>query len=143
MSLESKKPTALDAEIGARIRSRRKWLKMSQTTLGLSAGLSYQQVVKYEAGHNRTHPAELVEFARSLDVPISYFFGEDPDELAEDAPVFSFVATEEGIDLNSAFSQLLDAEKRLLFIDLVDYLGELHSQLGGASLAQAVTTGRI
>lgn len=76
-------------------------------------------------------------------MPISYFFGEDPDELAEDAPVFSFVATEEGIDLNSAFSQLLDAEKRLLFIDLVDYLGELHSQLGAASLAQAVTTGRI
>lgn len=137
MSLESKKPTPLDKEIGARIRSRRKALNMSQTTLGLSAGISYQQVVKYEKGDNRTHPASLVAFARSLDVPVGYFFGEDPDEMAEDEAVFRFVGTPEGIELNFAFAQVVDNDKRLMFLGIVDDMGALHSRLGTAGAVQA------
>lgn len=77
MSLESKKPTELDAEIGARIRGRRKALNMNQTDLGLSAGVSYQQVVKYEQGANRAASAALVAFADALSVHVGHFFGED------------------------------------------------------------------
>lgn len=130
MSLESKKPTMLDQEIGARIRRQCKALNMSQTTLGLAAGISYQQVVKYEKGDNRTHPVELVAFARSLDVPVSYFFGEGREELGEDEAVFQFVETAEGIELNSAFGQIVDSEKRHMFVDIVEDLGDLHSRLG-------------
>ncbi|MGI2036350.1 helix-turn-helix domain-containing protein [Rhizobium panacihumi] len=137
MSLESKKPTSLDKEIGARIRSRRKALNMTLANLGLSAGISHQQVVKYEKGDNRAYPAALVAFARSLDVPISYFFGEARDELAEDEPVFRFVTTPEGIELNSAFANVVDAGKRLMILDIVEDLADLHSRLGAASPAQA------
>ena len=52
---------------------------MSQTRLGESLGLSFQQVQKYERGIDRISVGRLVHMAHVLDVPITYFF----EELAE------------------------------------------------------------
>jgi len=49
---------------------------MSQTTLGKAVGLTFQQVQKYELGSNRISSSRLYEFARVLDVPVSFFFDE-------------------------------------------------------------------
>jgi transcriptional regulator with XRE-family HTH domain len=69
---------AVDIHVGARLRQRRTLLGMSQTKLGDSVALTFQQIQKYERGSNRMGSSRLFEFARVLDVPVSYFFDEMP-----------------------------------------------------------------
>lgn len=64
----------MDALVGARLRSRRKQLKMSQERLGKEIGVSFQQVQKYENGTNRIGAGRLAEISKVLDVPVAYFF---------------------------------------------------------------------
>ena len=59
-----------------RIRQRRTLLAMSQTALGTAVGLTFQQIQKYEGGANRISSSRLYEFAKVLDVPVSFFFDE-------------------------------------------------------------------
>ncbi len=51
---------------------------MSQTKVGDAVGLTFQQIQKYERGSNRIGSSRLFEFAKVLDVPLSYFFHEMP-----------------------------------------------------------------
>lgn len=51
---------------------------MSQTAVGDAVGLTFQQIQKYEKGSNRIGSSRLYEFAKVLDVPVSYFFDEMP-----------------------------------------------------------------
>ena len=69
--------------VGARLRQRRILLGMSQTTLGNAAGITFQQVQKYEGGGNRISSSRLFEFAKILNVPVSHFFEERAPELAK------------------------------------------------------------
>ena len=66
----------IDVHVGARLRQRRILLGMSQTTLGNAAGITFQQVQKYEGGGNRISSSRLFEFAKILNVPVPYFFEE-------------------------------------------------------------------
>ena len=69
----------VDAHVGGRLRERRILLGLSQTRLGESLGLSFQQIQKYERGIDRISVGRLVHLAHVLEVPITYFF----DELSE------------------------------------------------------------
>ncbi len=66
----------VDSHVGNRLRERRILLGMSQTRLGESLGLSFQQIQKYERGIDRISVGRLVHMAEVLDVPITYFFDE-------------------------------------------------------------------
>jgi transcriptional regulator with XRE-family HTH domain len=66
----------VDVYVGLRMRQRRTLLAMSQTKLGDAVGLTFQQIQKYERGSNRIGSSRLFEFAKVLDVPVSYFFDE-------------------------------------------------------------------
>ena len=66
----------VDAHVGNQIRKRRILMGLSQTRLGDSLGLSFQQVQKYERGIDRISVGRLVQMAEVLDVPITYFFEE-------------------------------------------------------------------
>jgi transcriptional regulator with XRE-family HTH domain len=68
----------VDVHVGARMRQRRSLLGMSQTKVGDAVGLTFQQIQKYERGSNRIGSSRLFEFAKVLDVPVSYFFDEMP-----------------------------------------------------------------
>ena len=72
----------VDVHVGSRMRQRRALLGMSQTALGKAVGLTFQQVQKYERGANRMGSSRLFEFAKVLDVPISFFFEEMDPETA-------------------------------------------------------------
>jgi transcriptional regulator with XRE-family HTH domain len=74
------KSHAVDVHVGLRMRQRRTLLAMSQTKLGDAVGLTFQQVQKYERGSNRMGSSRLFEFAKVLDVPVSYFFDEMPSK---------------------------------------------------------------
>jgi transcriptional regulator with XRE-family HTH domain len=47
---------------------------MTQERLGAAVGLSFQMVQKYEVGINSISASRLVEVAKALDVPTSFFF---------------------------------------------------------------------
>ena len=77
----------VDVHVGLRMRQRRALLGMSQTVLGNSVGLTFQQVQKYERGSNRMGSSRLYEFAKVLDVPLSYFFDEMPSNALAGRPM--------------------------------------------------------
>jgi len=74
-------PHPVDILAGARLRTRRKEIGISQAALGLSSGITFQQIQKYENGANRISLSRLSEFAIMLKVPISYFFEALPERI--------------------------------------------------------------
>ena len=81
------KSHAVDVHVGTRVRQRRTLLAMSQTKLGDAVGLTFQQIQKYERGSNRIGSSRLFEFAKVLDVPVSYFFDEMPANALSGRPM--------------------------------------------------------
>jgi|TARA_R100001126_G_C4848687_1_gene160826 transcriptional regulator with XRE-family HTH domain len=55
---------------------------MSQEKLGEAIGLTFQQVQKYERGANRVGASRLYDLSRVLEVPVSFFFDDMPDEIS-------------------------------------------------------------
>jgi transcriptional regulator with XRE-family HTH domain len=109
----SRGATPVDAHIGLKIRARRNLLGLSQTELADAAGITFQQIQKYEKGANRVGASRLQQFSDALGVPPSYFFEGVPtvgkkqpapqeDELSEHS-IVSFLGTREGAALVRAF----------------------------------------
>jgi transcriptional regulator with XRE-family HTH domain len=63
----------LDQRVGERLRGRRLKMGLSQTELGAVAGISFQQVQKYERGTNRISASRMIQFAEKLRVSAAYF----------------------------------------------------------------------
>lgn len=61
----------VDRLIGARIRARRLQLSMSQEVLAAAIGVTFQQVQKYERGHNRVSASTLIDIANALEIRIT------------------------------------------------------------------------
>ena len=62
----------LDQRVGERLRSRRLKMGVSQSELGAAAGVSFQQVQKYEKGANRISAGRMIQFAERLGVAPAY-----------------------------------------------------------------------
>ncbi len=67
-------PHPVDIQVGRRARERRTLEGMSQTAVANKLGLTFQQLQKYERGHNRISASKLYELANIFDVPVSYFY---------------------------------------------------------------------
>jgi transcriptional regulator with XRE-family HTH domain len=65
------------------MRRRRQELGMTQTTLGDSVDVTFQQVQKYERGANRISASRLYAFAKVLGVPVTYFFEDVPQDIRD------------------------------------------------------------
>src|SRR3954465_14586881 len=78
----------VDVYVGTRMRQRRTLLAMSQTKVGDAVGLTFQQIQKYERGANRISSSRLYEFAKVLDVPVSFFFDEITSKAQPGRPTF-------------------------------------------------------
>src|SRR6201996_8435768 len=76
----ARKPEALadpiDIAVGARIRLLRKVRGLSQQALAEAAGVTFQQIQKYERGANRVSASMLSLIATTLKTPVSEMFGE-------------------------------------------------------------------
>jgi transcriptional regulator with XRE-family HTH domain len=58
-------------------------LRISQTKLGHSIGVTFQQIQKYESGTNRVGASNLFKIAKALGVEVSFFFeGVSRDDAA-------------------------------------------------------------
>jgi transcriptional regulator with XRE-family HTH domain len=78
---ETRAPNPVDVHVGGRVRLRRLYLGMSQSALARSLGVTFQQVQKYERGHNRISASRLFDLSRILEVPIGYFFQDIPESV--------------------------------------------------------------
>ena len=131
----TKSPNPIDIHVGSRIRLRRMMIGMSQETLGAKLDLTFQQVQKYEKGANRVGASRLFTIASILDVPVQFFFDDMADTTAKDVPgfdgkrpaddtpfVMDFVSSQEGLQLNTAFSNIESRETRRAIVALVQTL---------------------
>lgn len=117
-----------DVRVGARVKSRRMQLDMTQGGLAARLGLTFQQIQKYESGRNRIGSSRMVQIAETLGVTPGYFF-EDlmPVAASEDkslsTDVFTdFIKSKDGVALMQAFMKI---KSRLIRHQIVKLVGEL------------------
>ncbi len=129
-------PNPVDVHVGARLRVRRTLLGMSQTTLGDTLGLSFQQVQKYENGTNRISASRIFNLSRVLDVPVEFFFDDMPAAVAASSPAQSGgkakeppnyepdpMATRATMELVRAYYKISDPEIRKHLFAMTKTLG--------------------
>jgi transcriptional regulator with XRE-family HTH domain len=134
--MPKKSPNPIDKHVGSRVRMRRIMLDMSQTTLGDAVGVSFQQLQKYEKGTNRLGASRLQHIARTLQVPVAFFFDGAPqvpsgrarDPLPSPDSFTDFMATREGVALAKAFMRISNIQLRRRIVDLVEQIGETRSR---------------
>ena len=73
----------VDRQVGARILERRVALGLTQQQLGERIGVSGQQANKYERGIDRVSAGRLFDIARTLEVPVGFFFAGAGDRAEE------------------------------------------------------------
>jgi transcriptional regulator with XRE-family HTH domain len=132
---DTRRPSPVDVHVGARFRQRRKLLGMTQTYLGDSLDLSFQQVQKYESGTNRIGASRLLALARVLDVPVNYFFENMPTAVAAISPATKgrgkelaryepdLMVKRETLELVRAYYKIEDADVRKGVYQLIKSMG--------------------
>lgn len=118
---------AVDRSVGSKVRQRRKEMKISQQTLANSINLTFQQVQKYERGSNRISASKLHQIACFLQVPISYFFEDMPQEIEvglqiagkDESCIWIFFSSSEGMELARLFPKIENKQQRRKLLDLV------------------------
>ena len=122
----AKTANGIDAEVGRRVRDRRRALGVSQAWLAERLGITFQQVQKYEKGANRISAGRLMRISQILKMPVATLFGEDRtggDGSSPQDPLIKFLETREGQDLNLAFAAIDDVGLRRRIIDVVRAIG--------------------
>ncbi|AJD54436.1 Transcriptional regulator, contains XRE-family HTH domain [Thalassospira xiamenensis M-5 = DSM 17429] len=128
-------PHAVDIHVGKRLRMRRTLLGLTQNAVAKSVGLTFQQLQKYERGGNRIGASRLYDLAQALDVPVSYFFDDLPESVAESTSEarrkvdlgreaeLDVMAKRETLELVRAYYKL-NGNQRKRFFDLVKSMSD-------------------
>jgi transcriptional regulator with XRE-family HTH domain len=109
---------SIELAIGTRIRTRRRQLGLSQTTLAEDLGVSFQQVQKYERGANRVAASTLVAAAQALDVSVGWLVGEETEGREDDDRVFRALARPGALEILQAFDGIDDGRARAALLAL-------------------------
>lgn len=117
----------VDLAVGARIRLLRKVRGLSQQALAEVAGVTFQQIQKYERGANRVSASMLARIASALDTPVSEMFGESASGGGGVDEVASLLSQPGAIDLLRAFSTLPRGPVRASLVDFVESLSTLRA----------------
>ncbi len=132
-SVAEEGPDPIDRFVGGRIRTRRLGMRISQTKLGHSIGVTFQQIQKYESGTNRVGASNLYRIAEALGVEVAYFFeglagnGEQhrsyliPGLAEPDMPSFDAdpLSTKESCELMHNYYRIPDPRVRKTLFQLV------------------------
>ena len=95
---------------------RRSELGMTQTDLAKALGITFQQVQKYEQGKNRVGGSRLAGVAKTLQVPVSYFFEQTNDEI--EAVQGSLLSTRGAVSLLRAYAAIKDRHQRQAMVNM-------------------------
>lgn len=128
-----RKPDPIDVHVGQKLRQRRMLAGMSQEVLGVSVGLTFQQIQKYERGVNRIGASRLYRLGRILGIPVEYFYTDLPvltpgaasgfaeagqTPLQEDSGPGDMLHRRETLDLVRAFYKT-DPKQRRKILELI------------------------
>jgi transcriptional regulator with XRE-family HTH domain len=125
-------PNYIDVHVGSRIRMRRQLINMSQERLGELLGITFQQVQKYEKGANRISASRMFFTAKTLGVPVQFFFeglpgGEGDAVLREGVATDEYTSalmTTEGVQLAKAFRDADSTTKRKLIVGMAKLIAD-------------------
>jgi transcriptional regulator with XRE-family HTH domain len=125
---------ARDNEVGRRVRTQRLAKGLSQTELGQSIGVTFQQVQKYEKGTNRIGAGRLSRIAQALEVPVTYFFPNEEEPTLPDADPdtspFALLSTSGAIQLVRAYTRIQGGSARAALVQLAEHLADSHAPTG-------------
>ena len=111
--------TALELAIGARMRTRRRQLGLSQSELADKLGVSFQQVQKYERGANRVAASTLVAASLALGTTVAWLVGEESSGRDDDEDVFRALSRPGALEILQAFNAIPDLSARMALLSLV------------------------
>lgn len=117
-------PDPIDIHVGKRVKLRRTLLHISQEQLAGDIGVTFQQVQKYESGHNRVSASRLFDISRVLNCPISYFFEDIGPETTGDRTTPS---SRSGEQLAEELADGADPMQRTETLELVRAYWRLHN----------------
>jgi transcriptional regulator with XRE-family HTH domain len=113
--------SALDVEIGRKIRLRRLEQNMSQTALAEKLNVTFQQVQKYEKGTNRVGAGRLHLIASELKVPVTYFF--QPDQTPQnEVDSLLYLNSPASIRMIKAFAKIKNQKVKKGLLELTEAL---------------------
>jgi len=119
-------PDPVDVAVGARIRLLRKLKGLSQQALAEAAGVTFQQIQKYERGANRVSASMITRIARTLGVPVAEMFGEaSPTNASAVDEVADLLAEPGALELLKAYADLPRGASRSALVEFVRSLGSL------------------
>lgn len=127
--------STIDIQIGKKIRERRLICGLSQADLAKKAGISPQQIQKYETGVTRVTIDKLYELAEALSVDISYFFtniSENASELHCEKKTFDYdsssVDGEEMLKFMKEYRKIKDEVSCSLIHSLIKHILSMEQQ---------------
>jgi transcriptional regulator with XRE-family HTH domain len=109
----------VDVAVGARIRLLRKLRGLSQQALAEAAGVTFQQIQKYERGANRVSASMLSRIAAALDTPVAEMFGETTQASGAIDEVAVLLAEPGALELLRAYTTLPRGPARAALVDFV------------------------
>jgi transcriptional regulator with XRE-family HTH domain len=112
----------IDIAVGARIRLLRKVRGLSQQALAEAAGVTFQQIQKYERGANRVSASMLSRIAATLQAPVSEMFGEATPASGAIDEVAALLSEPGALELLRAYTQLPRGAPRATLVDFVKNL---------------------
>ncbi|MEK7511171.1 MAG: helix-turn-helix transcriptional regulator [Patescibacteria group bacterium] len=115
----------VDAAVGARIRLLRRVRGLSQQSLAEAAGVTFQQIQKYEKGTNRVSSSMLTRICKTLGVPVSEMFGEASERAGAVDEVADLLTEPGALELLKAYAALPKGVSRSA---LVEFVRSLSSQ---------------
>lgn len=116
-------PDPVDLRIGARLRTRRKSLRMSQGELARRIGVSFQQIQKYERGANRVSGSTLVAIAAATDTSVGWLVGEEGVTDIE-GDVLAALTLHGAVELLRAFGAIQGPRTRAALVSLAREMAE-------------------
>ena len=109
----------IDVAVGARIRLLRKVRGLSQQALAEAAGVTFQQIQKYERGANRVSASMLARIAKTLSVPVAEMFGENAAYSGAVDEVAALLAEPGALEQLKAYSGLPRGVSRSALVEFV------------------------
>jgi transcriptional regulator with XRE-family HTH domain len=106
MSPKSQLADPVDVAVGARIRLTRKLRGVSQMALAKAAGVTFQQIQKYERGANRVSASMLSRIADALDVEIAELFGRGGAQAGVDERLATLLSAPGALQMLEAYASL-------------------------------------
>jgi len=121
--MPTNEPSLRDENIGKRLKLRRLQLGLSEESLALALGVTFEQVQKYETGSDRIEAARLQQIAAILTVPVLFFFGgtlSGTQGRQGDCEVLDFLDTAYALRLVQAFRRIEGRHIRRSIVEFVE-----------------------